>query len=506
MKRPQSERRIVSIWFPSFPLERWWTIRRGTVVPPSDRALVLALDSAQGPIVYAVSPGARDLGVCRGARVVDMQALVPDLVVLPAEREADAEALVRLAHWSRRWACWTAPDGPDGLLLDMSRPAGFWTSDAAMLEAMETAFLSLGLSARLAVAPTIGAAWGLARFGDPRARVCTPERLDIAVDPLRIEALRVRPETVLLLRRLGLRHVGALRSIPERALEKRFRHEGTDLLLRLAQMTGEADEPLVAVPERPRPAVRRELPSPIFDAAPMLPEMAAELGARLDDLGHAAHRLRLSIFRTDGETRVVDVACPSVRPSEGLARLFDGRLGELDPGWGFDHVMLEALVSEPVRIPRGALRGVEPVGAGVRNVSNSMIVRVSPRTAGRSEPVGAGGSENSVRSMQPMALRAETAPVLDQPLRLFDPPEEVRVTYLAPAGPPALFVWNRQSFRVVCSVGPEHTSTREPHARHSRAYFKVQVPDGRRFWIYRDGTLSEGRDAMPRWFVHGVFA
>ena len=435
--------------------------------------------------------------------------MVEGLVVRPAEQEADAEALVRLAHWARRWCPWTAPDGPDGLLLDTTGADHLWGGERAMLEAMERSFLSLGLSARLAAAPNIGAAWGLARFGDARARLCPAERLDAAIDPLRVEALRVKPDTVLLLRRLGLRTVGALRTIPKPALEKRFRRDGSDLPLRLSQITGETDEPLMAIPGRPRPLVRRPLAEPIFDPVPLLPELTEELGALLGKLGLGARGLRLSIFRTDGETRVVDVACARARRDAGLVRLFDGKLDDLDPGWGFDHLTLEALVSEPLGFAQARLDGSETADADLADVMDRIAARLGPAAAHRLEPVGSHVPERSVRSIPPLASGAEVATHLDRPLRLLDPPEEIRVIYEAPDGPPARFVWRKQSFRVARMAGPERVSPewwRDRPGSRLRDYFKVEVPDGRRFWIYREGVLGDGRGGMPLWFLHGVFA
>ena len=29
--------------------------------------------------------------------------------------------------------------------------------------------------------------------------------------------------------------------------------------------------------------------------------------------------------------------------------------------------------------------------------------------------------------------------------------------------------------------------------------------DGRRYWIYREGLLGDGRGGAPGWFIHGLF-
>ena len=84
-----------------------------------------------------------------------------------------------------------------------------------MLADIEAGLSTLGYSARLALAPTWGRAWALARFGPVRA-ICT----DTA--PLPVAALRLDAETVLLLNRLGLRTIGHLAALPRLSLARRF--------------------------------------------------------------------------------------------------------------------------------------------------------------------------------------------------------------------------------------------------------------------------------------------
>jgi len=77
-----------------------------------------------------------------------------------------------------------------------------------------------------------------------------------------------------------------------------------------------------------------------------------------------------------------------------------------------------------------------------------------------------------------------------------------------PEGPPALFVWNRVTHRVVRFAGPERIAPEwwsdRPGTR-LRDYYRVEDEAGRRLWLYRDGLIGDGRGDAPRWFVHGVF-
>ena len=94
-------------------------------------------------------------------------------------------------------------------------------------------------------------------------------------------------------------------------------------------------------------------------------------------------------------------------------------------------------------------------------------------------------------------------------MRLFDHPEEVHVLYAVPEGPPAQFVWRRQTHRVARYAGPERIAPEwwadRPGTR-LRDYYRVEDHLGARFWIFRSGRDGDGRGGPPAWFVHGVFA
>lgn len=116
-----------------------------------------------------------------------------------------------------------------------------------MLADMEARLSRLGVASRGTVAPTwglgAGAAWRGA--GDLRGRSGGGE-----ARPLPGAALRLDGATLLLLRRLGLKTVGALADVPRLSLTRRFRCEGLAgiPLPRLDQAMGRLAEPVA----RPR--------------------------------------------------------------------------------------------------------------------------------------------------------------------------------------------------------------------------------------------------------------
>ena len=78
-----------------------------------------------------------------------------------------------------------------------------------------------------------------------------------------------------------------------------------------------------------------------------------------------------------------------------------------------------------------------------------------------------------------------------------------------PDGPPARFIWRRQTHRVVRSGGPERIAPewwREKSIVRLRDYYNVEDSDGRRYWIYREGVAGDGRGGNPHWFMHGLDA
>ena len=103
------------------------------------------------------------------------------------------------------------------------------------------------------------------------------------------------------------------------------------------------------------------------------------------------------------------------------------------------------------------------------------------------------------------ALARQNGP--ERPVRLFRDPEPIDVTAEIPEGPPARFHWRRALHRIAAAEGPERIAPewwRDKAGAPTRDYFRVEDEDGRRYWLYREGFY--GSEALPRWFMHGVFA
>ncbi|TRD22771.1 Y-family DNA polymerase [Palleronia caenipelagi] len=501
-------RRVVCAFLPRFAIERWQILSRRRGDPPSDEVpVVLATEGPHGRVVHAANRTAMLAGVSAGARVVDMQAFCPGLRVEYADLQGDALALDRLVLWARRWCPWTARDGADGIVMDSTGSDHLWGGEAPMLAEIEGRLATLGFTARLAVAPTWGAAWALARFGPERAICGDPQELA----PLPVAALRLNGDTLRLLDRLGLKRVGDLLALPRNALARRFTRTPAEThpLIRLDQAMGRSDEPISSREAEAPLRATLSLPEPILDPRNHLPALAADLAAQLAGAERGARQLCLTVYRTDGETRRIGAttALP-VRDPVRLAELFTERVEALDPGFGFDLLSFEATRTEHLSGRQTSLTGEVEAEEDLAQMIDRLTMRFGAGRISQPAPRASHIPERSLTRIAPLAPPPDPPPALLRPLRLLDPPEEVRVLYAVPDGPPQQFLWRRQVLRVSRYEGPERIAPewwQDRPGTRLRDYFRIEDARGRRFWIYREGLHGDGRGGDPRWFLQGFF-
>ncbi len=516
-------RRVLSIWLPHLAIERW--AKTSDAAP--DCPVVLTLEGAHGPIIHAVTRAAAKRGARPGARLTDARAVDPELIAIAADPAGDAALVERLARWAGRWSPLVEIDGPDGpstelgtgLRLDVTGVAHLFGDEAALVEDVRARFAAMGLTVRVAVAPTAGAAWALARFGpSPSPRSASLSRplpqgergLATLLAPLPVAALRLSPQATRTLERLGLKTIGALAGVPRRALARRFR-EVDNPIDALDRALGRKPEPLTAAPFAPPPRATLRLEEPVADPAAasqalalLMPRLVAELERRR--LG--ARRLALTGFRVDGGTVVASVATaiPNREPGH-LRRLLAERAAALDPGFGFDGFALEACWTEPLGAAQHSLVE-EPSGTSeVALLVDRLSVKLGPQRVRR--PVARAShlperASGWVSALLPSRKREGEV----RPQRLLDRPEAIAVVYATPEGLPRRFVWRHAVHDIARVEGPERIAPewwRERSGTRLRDYYRVEDASGRRYWIFREGVIGDGRGGAPAWYLHGLF-
>lgn len=460
-----------------------------------------------------MNAAAKSRGVTVGDRIVDAQAIHPDLHIEPADLTGDYALLQRLVHWSRRWCPWTVQDGSDGLFLDITGAAHLFGGEARMLRDIVQRFAMQGLTAKIALAPTRGAAQALARYGSQYA-ICDGSGVAVQVSALPVQALRIDADTNRLLTRLGLKTIGALADIPRVALMRRFANRVPDRnpLILLDRALGTAPDPLNAPPDHLRFVARARLPEPVIDPIPHLKSLVDDLCIKLAKSEQGARQMQLTIYRIDSEYRSVSLTLAKAsRDPVHILRLFDGKLDNIDPGFGFDLLTLEAFRVEPVSLVQNNLDGTRDAQADVAGLLDRLSARLGKDKITWSTWTQTHKPERVEGRTPALHGLPSDAPVLphERPIRILKTAEEVRVIYAVPEGPPSQFRWRNVLYKTVRQAGPERIAPEwwidRPGTR-LRDYYKVEVQDGRRFWLYREGLLHDGRGDDPRWFLHGFFA
>ena len=473
-------------------------------------------------VIDGATAEARQLGLHPGLPVGEAQARVPGLVVRPADPDGDDAALRRLARLCLRFAPLTAPDPPDGVLVDATGCAHLFGGERRMLRAMRETGAALGFDTRVAIAGTLGAAHAVARYAraDQVARdargaefVVAPGGEAEALAALPPEALRLPPDLCAQLRRLGLATVADLRRLPRGPLARRA---GAAVLRRLDQATGAIDEPIGLEPP-PRPiAARLGFVEPLLTAdgfAAVIARLVDDVCGRLDTAGLGARRLELRFERVDGTDATIRVATSRpVRGAAHLVRLLSDRLETVDPGLGVEAMRLAVRRTETLRPEQTAAIAAAAAGVDLAPLVDTLINRLGVRQVWRPAPVESDVPERTVRCVPFFSQEAgpDSWPdALARPVRLFDPPLPVTVMALLPDHPPASFIWRTVRHVVRHADGPERIAgewwRHGGEVRALRDYFRVEDEAGQRFWLFRRGDGRDLETGDMRWFVHGVF-
>lgn len=549
------ERRILSIWFPRLAAEQ--AVRGEPQL--ADQPLAVVTETGGALVLASLTAAAEYRGLRRGMGLGDARAICPDLITRPEREPRTAAFLTALARWAGRFSPWVAPEAPESLVLDVTGCAHLFGGEAGLAVALEADAADFGLSVRLGLAGTVGAAWAVARFagaagnaahaGDaieqearatrsraqkrrwerggapppapaqsaPHVRIVPPGETRAHLGPLPVAALRVGAAEVAALHGLGLRRIEDVAVLPRAQVARRL---GPGIVHRLDQALGRAPEPVS--PARPGPtlALRLSFPEPIGQAADILAgldRLLEPLCARLRTAGLGARRLRLTLFRTDGAAETCDAGL--ARPgntAEAIRPLFALKLGDVDAGFGIEVLRLSAEVVEPLgpRQHRGRLAATAAAGAreGAPEDLADLVGRLGSRldleALTRLHPADSHIPEKGATVMAAAFCDPAPdwpAPAAPRPLILF-PPEPV--TAGDAARPPARFVWRRKPRRRTAAFGPERIAPEwwldDPAWRSgARDYWRVETDDGTRIWLFE--TMG-GDGGAAGWFAHGLFA
>lgn len=499
------ESRFVSIWFRYLSTD-WFSMRNDTL---RENPFVLRAPSHGRMVVTAVNAKAEADGLTKGMALADARALLPDLEVMDDDPNRVQSLLNRIALWCIRFTPFVALDPPDGLIFDASGCTYLWGGDEAYLTDIRRRFNDKGFTARLAIADTPGAAWALARFGKEVTVVPKGKHLE-AILSLPPEALRLEESIALKLHKLGLHQIHQFIQLPRQSLRRRF---GPQMLVRIDQVTGVVKEHLE--PVRPVVPYQERLPciepvSTYTSITTALQQLLITLCERLRQDQMGIRKVVFKSYRVDGQ--VPEVTISTSRPTQHVShlfKLFEPKLGSIDPGLGIELFVLEALqVDDQVPVQEDIWHGAD---GGLDNTELAELVdrlagRIGDQAISRFLPEEHYWPERSFRKAASLQEKPITTWRTDKvrPVRILSRPERIEVTAPIPDYPPMLFRYKGKLHKVVYADGPERIEQEWwlQQGQH-RDYYTVEDESGCRYWIFRLGHYD---DISFQWFLHGFFA
>jgi protein ImuB len=526
----------------------------------ADQPLAIVDQVGNAQVISSLNVPAQIAGCHMGQPLRDAHAMCHGLITRARAPLAEAHFRTVLRRWAGKFSPWVSEEGETGLVADLSGCAHLFGGEAALMQAVQHDCDDMGLSVCMGLADTRGAAWALARFADQEAslarsgdaisqearatraraakrrhwtkggtaphravksganlRIAPPGQAWSVLGPLPIAALRLEPDMVAQLNRLGLRRIQDLTGQPRAALARRF---GKGLVMRLDQAMGSAPEPISPAKPPDHFAVRLTLPEPIGlkdDIMAGIDRLLPPLCTKLETKQKAIRSLRLEAYRTDHRVEHIDVtlAKPSVDPTR-IRPLLELKIDNIDAGFGVDMLRLNVLQSEPVQKAKtvGHLEASHSVAKRLQNANevDDLIGRLGARVGmdaiTRVHPASSNIPEKTSQTLAAAWSRPAEGPwphtTSPRPLMLWRP-EIVQ----APDQPylPAKFRWRAQTFTLVRAAGPERIAPEwwlddADWRTGTRDYWHVTVDSGEQLWLY----FAHGAALSPGWFCHGRFS
>jgi len=497
-------RRFVSIWFRHLTTD-WFTVRKPElkIIP-----FVLRAPSRGRMLIVAANEVAEMKGIRIGMALADARAVIPELYALDDKPGLASDLLKRMADWAIRFTPTVALDPPNGLLFDATGCAHLWSGDEKYLTDIKQKFMAHGYTVRVAMADTIGAAWAVARFGKDKLVIEEGQHIE-ALLSLPPQSLRIEPEVIQRLHKLGLHQIRQFINMPRSSLRRRF---GPHFMMRLNMAIGQELE--VLEPIHPVEPYQERLPSlePIVTATGIEIALQHLLEALCHRLQKEEMGVRTAVFkayRVDGKVEQVDIGTHrATYHVKHLFKLFALKLSSIEPALGIELFVLEASKVEEHNSQQSEMwkdaGGLED--SRVTELIDRIAGKVGHQTIHRYLPDEHYWPERSYKLATSLDEKPLTAWRTDKlrPLQLLKEPERIEVTAPIPDYPPMLFRYKGKVHQIARADGPERIEQEWwLQTGQHRDYYLVEDEQGYRYWLFRLGHYHE---KVYQWFIHGFFA
>ncbi|NMC62416.1 MAG: DNA polymerase Y family protein [SAR324 cluster bacterium] len=495
--------------------------------------VLLSAEEKQQAVVKRCCNHAAAQGVREGMSIALARAISPNSLILSFSPERDFKALYQLALQGFRYSpmsgieqeCWKAyidktlqklPAHFWGLVFDITGTQKLYPNKVTFAEKILQKLDSSGIQARIAIAPSIGAAWALSRWGSNDITVTQRTSLKTTLAKLPIQSLRLESATCEILNSLGIYQIQDIEKLPRKSLGIRF---GMQLLKRLDQAYGYMEEPFHIAVSRKSLAVKKVFETYLSDKEQVKRAvyiLCEQLILKLYEQGKRAGLFRLIIeINRINESKIYETREASLHSaSENISHIISIIEALIDSMriWGnISAICLVALNIEAIRNVQANFSGDENEILSARHAAeflDTMNARVGSKNIQRAvlhqsyiperacvlEPLNQQTKNDEIVSSYPH---------FDRPPLLLPRPELLQVLSLLPDHPPSRMQWRGQAYKLSQGFGPERISaewwnTYADNQLEERDYFKVQDEKGRWFWVFRLKTSQQ-------WFMHGMW-
>ncbi|CAM5341299.1 Y-family DNA polymerase [Rhodanobacter lindaniclasticus] len=292
---------------------------------PGAGPLVLVAGTGPARSIVAANTAARVAGLRVGQRLSAAQALLAQFEALPYQPE-------RADRWHRFLAAVAYRYSsdvsllPHAIVLEVSHSLSLFGSWPRLESLLRADLDALGFRHRISAAPTAHAAYVLAGVSDGQA-VLDDDHLRRALQRIPLRKSRLPTAAVDALPGMGIRTLGQLLNLPRDGLRRRF---GSDLLLALDRLTGDAPAALAAYRPPDSFDLRIELQHEVEEIAALvfpLRRMTGDLAAYLAGRDGGVQRFVLRLEHREGHT---DVMVGLLAPEREAGMLFELARGRLE--------------------------------------------------------------------------------------------------------------------------------------------------------------------------------
>lgn len=495
---PRAARRSqawLALYFPDLSL----AAARGAM--PIERQLALAkapwavIDTDRMKRVVACNSVAWERGVRPGHTMNAAIALTADLELVLRDAIGEAELLRQIATDCFAYTSSVSMQPPNELLLEVRGSFRLFGGVSALMEQVKSALTSLGIEARMALAPTARSALWLARAASTPC-VCLPRELMQRMASLPISILHWPPSIELQLLRFGVVSLGDLLRLPRKDLGRRI---GWPAVQELEQALGRAPW-LQPAWQPPTTYTDRILLDFEVETTGLLEKILARALARLRRTlvrgALAMDEMQLTLKHRETLTPVVVRLHEPTSDVEHVASLLHEHL---------DRLILSAPIREVIlAVPRLLV---------AQTRSQALAIDPSMRVHSAHDPQAASHlleqlqSRFGAQTVLALGVRGEHLPERAQHLCV---PTQYREAAALPLSLPRRPLWllsvpkpvdaehRRGAFTIETSPETIEVEAWDGGAIR-RAYYRARTREGARWWVFRDLTSPD------HWYLHGLF-